>query len=104
MSVTVDGKYVVWANDASAAGHTDLVASLEAKMGKKVDCLGGGTLHLSLRKHKIYIWDYSATYGSDDKRQTAIALKQVFPKYQIVLENPDTEKWYLRRDELESSS
>jgi len=97
----IDGKRIVWADNAHAYEHKDLVVALEVRLGREVKCLGGGALHIAKDTRKIYIWDFSARYGHDDKRQTAEALKHAFPEYKIVRENPDLEQRYLREKELE---
>lgn len=85
---TVGDRKILWAKNASASEHEDLVTSLEKTCGHTIRCLGGGMLYFSKKNKKIYIWDYSVKHGSDNKKETAEMLKKKFPGCKIVIDEP----------------
>lgn len=82
-----DGRSILWANNVFVDEHKELVDELESR-GFGPKCCGGGMLYMSLEDKKIYLWDSSVRYGSDDKEQTTEMLKRAFPDFAIVLEEP----------------
>lgn len=95
----VDGRLVLWATDAVAERHANLLAALkDATPESRVVCWGGGMLYVAEADRKLYIWDYSADYGHDDKEETAALLQQAFPDFVIIVDRDPKEDYLQDQD------
>ena len=78
-----DNKSHFLVSDPSAEYHSDIVTKLSNKMGKVLNCLGGGRIEVSANRIRVY--GFSQIYGSPPDLIVQRILEENIRDKQIIL-------------------